>query len=602
MPPSNILSKISRTKCLDSFDLVTDFKRCLTTSDLFLLGIGNMVGSGLYVLTGEVARKTAGPSVVVSYILAGLMSLMSAICYAEFGARIPITGSAFIYTYVTMGEIWAFLIGWNLILEYIVAAAAAASAWGGCIDQLLDNQIKNTTIHFILNGKPWESDVLARYPNFIGFGIICALLVLVCMGVSCSSVTMNFSVCLNVLIVSVIFILSMTKADISNWSSGNGFFAFGISGVLAGSATCFFAFVGFDVIALATEEALTPDRSMPIASVSSVVFVMCLYALASIALTLMVPYYEIVPEAAYPIALKTIGYKWAEILVGIGTLIGMTSSILGSLFALPRSVYAMANEGLIFPCFALISKRTKIPIISTFVFGGLAALLALLFELSALVEFLSIGTLMAYAIVAAAVIIIRYQPATGNTMDKESALNSSAPVKRDRYGTLKDPFKDLPIIKGLPPGRAVYICYFASVVFQFLSMAIAIKMSDFFGKWWTLILATTLGFFAILTFIPVPLHHQNQDRTTFKVPFVPYFPALSVFLNIVLMMNLELLTWIRFFIWITIGLIIYVLYGYHHSLEGIKRNGSNDYQRMSNDPKSIAYGAIQLQAATTKLH
>ncbi|XP_071944373.1 cationic amino acid transporter 4-like [Antedon mediterranea] len=610
MPRSNILANISRTKYLDPSDLQTEFKRCLTTSDLVMVGIGNMVGSGIYVLTGEVVKHVAGPSVIVSYIIAGLVSLMAAICYSEFGARVPKTGSAFMYAYVTLGELWAFLIGWNLILEYIVGAAAVASAWSGSFDQLLGNQIENITIEYVLNGEAWESPLLGKYPDFVAFVIVCILAVVVCLGASCSSNAMNIFVFLNVTIVITMFIISLTKADISNFSSGNGFFTFGFQGVMAGAAICFYAFVGFDVIALAAEEALTPNKSMPIASLFSVVFVICLYVLASITLILLVPYNEVVPKAAYPAAFKSVGYQWAEYVVGVGTLIGMGSTELGFLFAIPRSVYAMAIEGLLFPCFAVVSKRTQIPIIATLVFGAMSAILALLFDISALVEFLSIGTLMAYAMVAAAVIVVRYEPShqqdtddvlsDNDTNDSSLYTGSFVPTEQKNYGTLKEPFQKIPVISNLPPGRAVCICYFLSVVFQFLTVLLFI--SNDMSNWWVMLLAILFAVLAILTFIPIPLHNQNEDITTFKTPFVPYFPALSVLFDILLLVKLQALTWLRFIVWVTIGLLIYGLYGYHHSVEGKKRTSggeTKDYQRMTNDPSSIHYGTIEMSIPST---
>ncbi|XP_071944836.1 cationic amino acid transporter 4-like [Antedon mediterranea] len=610
MSRSKILTNISRTKYLDPSDLQTEFKRCLTTSDLVMVGIGNMVGSGIYVLTGEVARNVAGPSIILSYIIAGFVSLMAAICYAEFGARVPKTGSAFLYAYVTIGEVWAFLIGWNLILEYIVASAAVASAWSGSIDQLLGNQIANFTIDYVLNGEAWESPILGKYPDFVACSIVCILAVVVCTGVSCSSKAMNSFVFLNVTIVIAMFIISLTKADISNFSAEGGFFPFGFQGVMAGAATCFFAFVGFDVIALAAEEALTPSKSMPVASLFSVGIVICLYVLASITLILLVPYNEVVPKAAFPAAFKNVGYRWAEYVIGIGTLIGMSSTLLGSLFALPRSVYAMAIEGLLFPCFAVVSKRTQIPIMAILVFGSLSAILALLFDISALVEFLSIGTLMAYAMVAAAIIVVRYKPSNhqdaddvlsdSDTNDSSLYTGSFVPTERKKYGTIKEPFQEIPVISNLPPGRAVCICYFLSVVFQFLTVLIVI--SNDMSNWWAIMLALVFAVLAILTFIPIPLHNQNEDIATFKVPFVPYFPALSVLFDIFLLVKLQALTWLRFIVWVTIGLLIYGFYGYHHSVEGKKITSDGekkDYQRMSSDPNPIHYGTIEMSKLST---
>uniref|UniRef100_A0A8D8RTU7 Cationic amino acid transporter 4 n=1 Tax=Cacopsylla melanoneura TaxID=428564 RepID=A0A8D8RTU7_9HEMI len=415
---SGFCDKMSRTKQLDpSSDLMeTPLKRCLNTFDITLLGIGHMVGAGIYVLTGTVARDLAGPGIILSFMLAGITSMLAAVCYAEFGARVPKAGSAYVYTYVSVGEFWAFVIGWNIILEHMIGAASVARAWSGYVDSLCGGAISNFTIAVV--GELHE-DLLGKYPDFLAFFVCLGYALLLGMGVKGSAFINSFLTLANLMVMGIVIVVGFYYGRIENWiNEEGGFLPYGISGVVAGAATCFYAYVGFDSIATSGEEAKDPAYSIPLATVVSMSVVALGYILVSAALTLMVPYWTINPNAALPEAFAMLDLHWLKYTVTFGALCGMTTTLFGSLFALPRCIYAMAEDGLIFKFLGKVNRTTQVPVINLAISGFFSALIALLFDLEKLVEFMSIGTLLAYTIVSASVIILRYRPAiTGLSRD-----------------------------------------------------------------------------------------------------------------------------------------------------------------------------------------
>lgn len=275
---------------------------------------------------------------------------------------------------------------------------------------MVGGMVSNATVSF--TGELHEK-LLGRYPDLLAFSICIAFSLILALGVKTSAYINNALTVLNLIVIIAVIGVGFSHADTINWSaSRGGFMPFGFSGVLAGAATCFYAFVGFDSISSSSEEARDPTYSIPIATILSMTAVGILYMLVSSALTLMVPYYKISPDAALPEAFGALNISWAKYAVAIGALCGMTTSLLGSLFSLPRCLYAMAQDGLIFSCLGNINSKTQMPIINLLVSGFSSAIIALLFDLETLVEFMSIGTLLAYTIVSAAVIILRYRPAT----------------------------------------------------------------------------------------------------------------------------------------------------------------------------------------------
>lgn len=298
----------------------TSLQRCLSTLDLTLLGVGGMVGSGLYVLTGTVAKQMAGPAVIVSFSVAAVASLLAALCYAEFGARVPRTGSAYLFTYVSMGELWAFLIGWNVLLEYLIGGAAVARAWSGYLDSMFSHRIRNFTEDHV---GVWQVPFLAHYPDFLATGIILLASALISCGARISSWLNHVLSAISLVIILFIIIMGFVLAHPHNWSPEEGGFApFGFSGILAGTATCFFAFVGFDVIAASCEEAQNPKRAVPIAIAISLGLVASAYILVSAVLTLMVPWHSLDPDSALADAFYRRGYSWAGFIVAAGSICG----------------------------------------------------------------------------------------------------------------------------------------------------------------------------------------------------------------------------------------------------------------------------------------
>ncbi|XP_006637752.1 probable cationic amino acid transporter [Lepisosteus oculatus] len=410
-------SRILRTKPVESMldgagagaPHSTKLARVLTTVDLVSLGVGSCVGTGMYVVSGLVAKEMAGPGVIVSFIIAAVASILSGVCYAEFGVRVPkTTGSAYTYSYVTVGEFVAFFIGWNLILEYLIGTAAGASALSSMFDSLANHSISRFMINNVgtLNGlgKGEES-----YPDLLALVIAILVTVIVALGVKNSVGFNNVLNVINLVVWVFMMIAGFFFVSGSNWDNGR-FLPYGWSGVLQGAATCFYAFIGFDIIATTGEEAKSPNTSIPYAITASLVTCLTAYVSVSVILTLMVPYNDIDAESPLMEMFVVHGFQAAKYIVAIGSIAGLTVSLLGSLFPMPRVIYAMAGDGLLFRFLAHVSTYTETPAVACVVSGFLAALLSLLVSLRDLIEMMSIGTLLAYTLVSVCVLLLRYQP------------------------------------------------------------------------------------------------------------------------------------------------------------------------------------------------
>ncbi|XP_074110570.1 solute carrier family 7 member 14 isoform X1 [Cotesia typhae] len=395
----------------DSSDAKQKLQKCLTTLDLTSLGVGSCVGTGMYLVAGMVARSVAGPGVVISFIIAAIASIFSGACYAEFGVRVPhTTGSAYMYSYVTVGELIAFIIGWNMVLEYLIGTSACACALSACLDALVDGAISSA----IGNGF---GTFFGRPPDFIAFVITLLMMLLLVAGVRKSLVFNNILNAIN--LASWVFIMAagMFYVDSSNWSEHKGFLPYGWSGVFTGAATCFYAFIGFDIIATTGEEATNPKRSIPLAIVTSLLIILTAYVTSSMVLTLIVPYDQVDTDSALVDMFGQVGANKCKYIVAVGAVAGLTVSMFGSMFPMPRIVYAMAQDGLIFRIFSQLLPLTGTPALATFTSGVAAAFVALLIRLDVLVEMMSIGTLLAYTLVSTCVLILRYQPHSTNLIE-----------------------------------------------------------------------------------------------------------------------------------------------------------------------------------------
>ncbi|XP_064459614.1 probable cationic amino acid transporter [Ornithodoros turicata] len=403
-----LVARLVRTKdpSSDVTESKTQLKRCLTTLDLTSLGVGSCVGTGMYLVAGMVARNIAGPGVILSFIIAAIASLFSGVCYAEFGVRVPhTTGSAYMYSYVTVGEFVAFVIGWNMILEYLIGSAAGACAISACIDAMLDGAIRASFGNIFGTIIGHTPDLLAAIVTVLMTGLMVA-------GVKKSLLFNNVLNCLNFAVWVFIMGAGLFYVDSDNWTKHGGFLPYGWSGVLAGAATCFYAFIGFDIIATTGEEAENPKWSIPTAIILSLAIVLTAYITSSMMVTLIVPYSQINAGSGLVEMFAQRGAPSCHYIVALGALAGLVVSMLGSMFPMPRIVYAMAKDGLIFRALSKVWPITETPAFATLILGGATAVVSMIMSLDVLVEMMSIGTLMAYTLVSTCVLLLRYQPRT----------------------------------------------------------------------------------------------------------------------------------------------------------------------------------------------
>lgn len=479
-------------------------RRVLGPTNLITLGIGAIIGTGIFVITGTATAEHAGPAIILSFIFAAVGCVFAGLCYAEFASMIPVAGSAYTYGYATLGEIFAWIIGWDLVLEYAFGAATVASGWSGYLISLLgDFGIKLPASlagtrwdEFIFYNNHWEPVKLiapklkaagidpASLPhtfgtfNLFGFLAITIATVILVIGIKESAnfnsaiVVIKVCVLIVFVVVGASFLMQHPNLTTENWhpfipANTGAFGQFGWSGILRAAGIIFFAYIGFDAVSTAAQEAKNPAKDMPIGILGSLIICTILYIVVAGVLTGLVPYHNLDVRDPLAVGIDVTGKRWGSLLVKIGALMGLSSTIVVMLLGQSRVFFSMSKDGLLPRVFSDVHTKFRTPWISSITVGTFVAVLAASLPINVLDEMVSIGTLLAFVIVCAGVWVLR---------------------------------------------------------------------------------------------------RRNPDvERPFKTPWVPFVPIMGIIISLAMMVSLTGLTWIRLAVWLVIGMFIYFGYGRHHS-------------------------------------
>jgi APA family basic amino acid/polyamine antiporter len=473
----------------DTEEPAHQLRRSLGPLELIVFGVGVIIGTGIFVLTGKAAGVQAGPAVALSFVFAGIACALAALCYAEFASTVPVAGSAYTFSYASLGELIAWVIGWDLILELALGASTVAVGWSTYFADLMDSAGITIPAWAYGNGH-----------NLVAAAIIALLTAVICFGIKVSSRVNMTMVAIKISIVLFVIVAGLFYVKTANYSpfippSGSpgaggatstpsllqdlGFApgSFGISGIFTGAALVFFAFIGFDIVATTAEETRRPQRDMPIGILGSLAICTALYVAVSLVVTGMVKYTDISVDAPLAEAFRSVGKPGFATLISVGALFGLTTVMMVLMLGQSRVFFAMSRDRLLPPVFSRVNPRFGSPVRTTLITGAAVALLSTFVPLSELAELVNIGTLFAFILVAIGVLVLRR--------------------KRPE----------------LPRG--------------------------------------------------------------FRCPGVPVVPVLAVLASLYLMLNLPATTWLRFAIWMVVGLVVYFSYSMHRSRLARPRTSSD---------------------------
>lgn len=574
----------------------------LSIAHLIAIGVGSTIGAGVYILVGTVAREHSGPALAFSFLIAGIAAALSAFCYAELASRCPSAGSAYHYSYICVGEGLAWIIGWALILEYTIGGSAVARGI-------------SPNLALLFGGPDSLPAFLARH-SIPGLGIVvdpCAAILvfivtgLLCVGIKESTFVQSVVTIANICAMIFVILAGGYLGFKSGWIGyelPDGYFPFGVDGMLAGASTVFFSYIGFDSVASTAEEVKNPQRDLPLGIGAALSICCMLYMLVSVVIVGLVPYYAMDPDTPISSAFASHGMQWAVYIITIGAVTALCSTLMGSLLPQPRILMAMARDGLLPSFFSDVNKRTQVPVKSTILTGLVAATLAFAMDVEQLAGMVSVGTLLAFTMVGISVLILRYVPPdevplpsslqaaidsvslrySNNIRTEETDVETS----KDQSGVSREKSELLPR-KGETSSEYPLIAKVsAQAIFN------ENRRREVAG--WTIML-TCVGAF-ILTYSAANLGIPSLFRFTlcgiggvmllfglvvlscieqddarhnfghaggFICPFVPLLPILSILINIYLLLNLGADTWMRVSVWLVIGVLVYVIYGRNHS-------------------------------------
>ncbi|WP_035051985.1 amino acid permease [Carnobacterium pleistocenium] len=450
-----------RKKPLEAVERPSNLKRDLKTMDLILLGLGAIVGTGIFVITGTAAALTAGPALIVSFIIAAFSCVLSALCYAEFASRIPVAGGAYSYGYAVFGELIGWLVGWLMICEYLLANASVASGWSGYMNGFLDGIGLGLPIAL---RSSYDMDA-GSYVDVIAVLITFLVTYVVIQGAKKALRLNNIMVFIKFGLIALFIVVGVFYVKPENWTP---FAPFGFEGIASGAAIVFFAFLGFDAVSTAAEETKNPRRDIPRGIIGSLGIATILYIVVTLVLTGIVPYAQLDIKDPVAFAIRFIGQDFIAGVISVGAILTLLTVLISMTYGLGRLIYAIGRDGLLPKKLSEVDVKTRSPKYATQLAGSVSAILAGIVPLGKLAELTNIVTLMIFVILAIGIIKLR---------------------------------KD----------------------------------------------------------------HGEPNEGEFKVPFVPVFPIVSIVVCIYLMIQLSLSVWIAFVIWLVLGVIFYLAYGYKHS-------------------------------------
>jgi APA family basic amino acid/polyamine antiporter len=399
-------------------------RRGLGWPSLTLLGVGGIIGAGIFVLTGQQAAQNAGPAIVISFVIAGVVCALVSLCYAELASMIPVAGSAYTYTYATLGEFFAWIIAWDLILEYGIAAATVSAGWSGYFGRMMHGfgvdmpaawthapyDFNPDTNHFFSTGA------MLNIPAMVIIALMAWALIA---GITQSKITNNIIVSLKLMIVVTVIAFGFAYVHPANWvpfippaappTPGHPQGTFGMGGVAAAAAVIFFAYIGFEAVSTAAQEAINPQVTMPVGILLSLAICTVLYIAMAFVITGMAPYQTLNNPAPVASALAAIPQlRWLEQLVNVGVAVGLGSTILSLLYGQSRILYSMTRDGLLPGFFGTVNPRTRTPVWGTVIVAAFAALFGGLFPIGILGELVSMGTLLAFGLICIGVLYLRF--------------------------------------------------------------------------------------------------------------------------------------------------------------------------------------------------
>ena len=418
-----------RTKSVEQCIADTDepehqLRRELSVLDLTVFGVGVIIGTGIFVLTGKAAGVQAGPAVALSFVVAAIVCGLAALCYAEFASTVPVAGSAYTFSYATLGELLAWIIGWDLILELALGASTVAVGWSGYFADVLK------TIGITLPESTYTETPSLTQPNLIAAAIVLILTAIICLGIKVSARINTVVVAIKVGIVLFVIIAGLFYVKAANYSPfippagspaakgaeptpslladiGFGSGSFGVAGIFTGAALVFFAFIGFDIVATAAEETRNPQRDLPRGILASLAVCTLLYVAVSLVVTGMVKYNQLSISAPLAEAFRSVGRPGFATVISVGALAGLTTVMMILLIGQSRVFFAMSRDRLLPPVFSQVNPRTGTPVRVTVTTGVVVAIISAFVPLSTLAELVNIGTLFAFILVAVGVLILR---------------------------------------------------------------------------------------------------------------------------------------------------------------------------------------------------